>query len=137
MGHKAKVRIYADKGIVYCVSVDIPFYKKDDAEDLRTDILQGLKQKYPRLQYSETESGTFTDAAQAEIDQQVYDVPRESKGPIDWKNLLGEFCITLEDVLIGEYSYALKISYTDEYNSPEWREARLEYIKAKKIADKL
>lgn len=38
----------------------------------------------------------------------------------------------LQKGLMGGYSYQLAFYYTDEYNKPEWKDARKQYLKERK-----
>ncbi len=132
MGRNVEVSVYQDAGIVCAVEVTFLLGSKSEAYELQGRLLGALRQKYPRLKDSDTDNGTFDDGYGGSIDQYVTYVPRETRGSIDYKNLLGEFVFSISDIPMGDYSYMLEFRYVDEYNLPEWRAARKEYMCNKK-----
>ena len=132
MGRKVRLHVYQYEGTVFSVEVDFLLKTKSDADDLQQQLLGGLRLKYPRLQEDTEHSGWGTDESGERVYAYVTQVPREAKGQIDWKNLLGEFTFNLYELVMGDYSYQLAFYYTDEYNKPEWKDARKQYMKDRK-----
>lgn len=132
MGRKVRLHVYQYEGNVFSVEVDILLKTKSEADDLQQQLLGGLRQKYPRLQDDTEQSGWGTDESGERVYVYVTQVPRETKGQIDWKNLLGEFTFNLYELVMGDYSYLLAFYYIDEYNNPEWKDARKQYLKDRK-----
>ena len=132
MGRNVRLTVYQYEGTVFSVEVDFLLKTKSEADDLQQQLLGGLRQKYARLQYDTENSGWGTDQTGERVYVYVMQVPRETKGPIDWKNLLGEFTFNLHELVMGNYSYQLAFYYTDEYNKPEWKDARKQYQKDRK-----
>ena len=106
MGRKVRLYVHQHEGTVYSVEVDFLLETKSEADDLLQQLIGGLRLKYPRLQ-EDTEHS-------------------------DWKNMLGEFTINLHELVMGDYSYLLAFYYIDEYNNPEWKDARKQYLKDRK-----
>ena len=132
LGRNVRLNVYQYEGNVFSVEVNFLLKTKSEADDLQQQLLGGLRQKYPRLQDDTEQSGWGTDESGERVYIYVTQVPRETKGQIDWKNLLGEFTFNLYELVMGDYSYQLSFYYTDEYNKPEWKDARKQYLKDRK-----
>ena len=132
MGRKVRLYVKQHEGTVFSVEVDFLLKTKTDADDLRQQLVGGLRLKYPRLQEDDEHSGWGTDPSGDCVYAYVAQVPREARGQINWKNMLGEFTINLHELVMGDYSYLLAFYYTDEYNNPEWKDARKQYLKDRK-----
>ena len=112
--------------------MDFLLETKSEADDLLQQLIGGLRLKYPRLQEDTEHSGWETDPSDDCVYAYVAQVPRGTRGQIDWKNMLGEFTINLHELVMGDYSYLLAFYYIDEYNNPEWKDARKQYLKDRK-----
>lgn len=132
MGRKVRLYVNQHEGTVYSVEVDFLLKTKSEADDLWQQLIGGLRLKYPRLQEDTEHSGWGTDPSGDCVDAYVAQVPRGTRGQIDWKNMLGEFTINLHELVMGDYSYLLAFYYIDEYNNPEWKDARKQYLKDRK-----
>ena len=132
MGRKVRLYVHHHEGTVYSVEVDFLLKTKSEADDLLQQLIGGLRLKYPRLQEDTEHSGWETDPSDDCVYAYVAQVPRGTRGQIDWKNMLGEFTINLHELVMGDYSYLLAFYYIDEYNNPEWKDARKQYLKDRK-----
>lgn len=132
LGRTVRLEVYQYEGTVFSVEVDFLLKSKEEADDLQEQLLGGLRQKYPRLQHDTDNSGWVTDESGDRFYTYVTQVPREINGTINWKNLLGEYTFNLYELVMGDYSYQLAFYYTDEYNKPEWKDARKQYLKNRK-----
>lgn len=132
MGRKVRLYVHQHEGTVYSVEVDFLLETKSEADDLLQQLIGGLRLKYPRLQEDTEHSGWETDPSDDCVYAYVAQIPRGTRGQIDWKNMLGEFTINLHELVMGDYSYLLAFYYIDEYNNPEWKDARKQYLKDRK-----
>lgn len=137
IGRNVELAVYQDEGVVCSVHVNFMLESKKETYDLQEKLLGALRLKYPRLQDSTDDSGTFTDEYGEKTEQYVTYVPRESRGTINWRNLLGQFIFQISDIPMGTYSYLLEFTYVDEYNLPEWRAERKIYLRNKKTGMEL
>ncbi len=127
-GYDTDVKVYQDAGIVYSVHVIFGFDTQEEANKVDEALHTSIAKKYPRAVLDEEKSGRTDDETHV-----YYAMPRPGK--INYKNLLGYFCI--ETYPCTARGYRVELWYIDEYNSPEWREARRQYIRNSCITDNL
>lgn len=132
LSHDATLEVYKDEETVYAVKVRLGFENEEDVSKMEGNLLGALRVKYPRLIDAPEESFS-EDNDGYRYSQYVCYVPRP--GNSDPKNFLGEISICITQCVVG--GWVLDITFADEYNQPEWRKAREDYVQSKKVAESL